>query len=79
MRGSVRSCLYATEVSVYSCARDASDHWGPDGRDKYVINLLDGMLSHVHLVVIDPSFTGHQPIGLDEEGGCAGRLRYRWG
>ena len=59
MCGSVRSCLYATEESVYSCARDASDRWGPDVRDKNVNNLLDGMLSPVHLVVIDPSFTGH--------------------
>jgi hypothetical protein len=47
MRGSLRSWQYAAEVSVYSCARGASDHRGTDGRDKCVNNLLDGMLSHV--------------------------------
>ena len=55
MRGSARSCLYATEESVYSCASDASDHWGPDVRDKCVNNFLDGMLSHTWSLLIHHS------------------------
>jgi hypothetical protein len=66
MRGSVRSWLYATEVSIYSCARDANDHRGPDRIDKCVNTSLDVMRNHVNSAVIGLSFTGHQPIGLDE-------------
>src|ERR1019366_2910533 len=44
----------------------------PDGRERYVNTPLDGMLRHVYLAVIDPSLTGHQPIGLDEVGVALG-------
>lgn len=43
MRVSICSWLYTNEVSMYSCARDASDHSGPDTIDKCVNTPLDVM------------------------------------